>query len=216
MDKGIEHLTNLLNERLLARPRGWERYLASLRLEAKGGSTYARRELGLWYLDGKRLRSGRVILIRSPKVAVRWLGLAAEKGDTTAAITLGNCCHDGVGMESNVNLGRLWYRRAFAWGDAVGASNWGVSYRMTGHVVLAEKWWLRAALAGDVDAEIAWASSVLNRHSKTTTKQHAVRRLKRIVKLSSGSDRQEARDVLQATTIARGKSKIGTVRDESA
>jgi TPR repeat protein len=92
--------------------RGWRDHIASLGRRADAGEVSAMTDLGLNLFEGIQDRKGRSIVRRNPRAAVAWFLRAANRGDRTAASSLGYACDVGLGTKRNVAQAIRWYRRA--------------------------------------------------------------------------------------------------------
>ena len=125
--------------------RGWRNHIASLRRRAETGEVFAMTALGLNLLEGIQDPNGRSIVRRNPRAAVAWFRQAADRGDHTAATSLGYAYDVGLGTRRNVAHAFRWYRRAARSGDSGAMSNWVPVYRDESKAGLALQWWQRAA-----------------------------------------------------------------------
>jgi TPR repeat protein len=134
--------------------RGWRDHIASLGRQADAGEVSAMTDLGLTLLDGIQDRKGRSIVRRNPRSAVTWFRKAANRGDRTAASSLGYAYNVGLGTMRDVAQAIRWYRRAARSGDSTATSNLATVYRDAGKARLAFQWWKRAADMRDGDAAV--------------------------------------------------------------
>ena len=134
--------------------RGWRDHIASLKRQADAGEVSAMTDLGLNLLEGIQDRKGRSIVHRNPRAAVRWFRQAANRGDHTAASSLGYAYDVGLGTRRNVAQATRWYRRAARSGDSGATYNLATVYRDAGKAGLAFQWWKRAADMHDGDAAV--------------------------------------------------------------
>jgi TPR repeat protein len=111
-------------------------------------------DLGLNLFDGIQDRRGRSLVRRNPRAAVTWFRRAANRGDGTAASSLGYAYDAGLGTKRNVSQAIRWYRRAARSGNSIAASNLATVYRDAGKADLAFQWWKRAADMRDRDAAV--------------------------------------------------------------
>lgn len=111
-------------------------------------------DLGLNLFEGIQDRKGRSIVRRNPRAAVTWFLRAANRGDRTAASSLGYAYDVGLGTKRNVAQAIRWYRRAARSGDSTAMSNLATVYRDAGKARLAFQWWKRAADISDGDAAV--------------------------------------------------------------
>jgi TPR repeat protein len=137
---------------LTGRRRNRSKGIELLQAAAAMGNHEAEAELGAWYLDGYRTSSGRVVLPRSPKRAVRWLERAANAGVSFAQVHLGHCYSDGVGVPKSERRAARWYEKAIRNGDVAGA--WGMCGNCfrRGDTEGQRHWLAIAAKLGDPDA----------------------------------------------------------------
>jgi TPR repeat protein len=140
--------------------RGWRNHIASLRRRAETGEVLAMTDLGLNLLEGIQDRNGRSIVRRNPRAAVLWFRQAADRGDHTAASSLGYAYDVGLGTRRNVAHAVRWYRRAARSGDSGAMSNLATVYRDAGKAGLAFRWWKRAADLHDGDAALDIATAI--------------------------------------------------------
>lgn len=134
--------------------RGWRDHIASLGRQADAGKVSAMTDLGLNLLDGIQDRKGRSIVRRNPRMAVTWFRQAANRGDRTAASSLGYAYDVGLGTKRDVPQAIRWYRRAATLGDSIATSNLATVYRDAGKAGLAFQWWKKAAEMRDGDAAV--------------------------------------------------------------
>jgi TPR repeat protein len=134
--------------------RGWRDHIALLGREADAGEVSAMTDLGLNLLEGIQDRKGRSIVRRNPRAAVTWFRKAANRGDRTAASSLGYAYDVGLGTKRNVAQAIRWYQRAARSGDSTATSNLATVYRDAGKARLAFQWWKRAADMRDGDAAV--------------------------------------------------------------
>lgn len=132
----------------------WSGLLARLRRGAASGDIASIRDLGLTLADGIQDRNGRCLVRRNSAYSVRLLQRAAERGDSTAANSLGYAYDVGKGIGRDKALALKWYRRAVRIGDIAAATNIATIYRDQGNLRLAHQWLLRAANMGDGDAAV--------------------------------------------------------------
>jgi TPR repeat protein len=125
--------------------RGWRNHIASLIRQADAGEVSAMTDLGLNLLEGIQDRKGRSMVRRNPRLAVTWLRRAANRGDSTAASSLGYAYDLGLGTKRNVAQANRWYRRAARSGNSTAMSNLATVYRDAGKAGLAFQWWKRAS-----------------------------------------------------------------------
>jgi uncharacterized protein len=134
--------------------RGWRDHIALLGRQADAGEVSAMTDLGLNLLEGIQDRKGRSIVRRNPRAAVTWFRKAANRGDRTAASSLGYAYDVGLGTKRNVAQAKRWYQRAARSGDSTATSNLATVYRDAGKARLAFQWWKRAADMRDGDAAV--------------------------------------------------------------
>jgi len=134
------------------RKQNWPRIVARLQRRVAAGDVAATTDLGLNLLDGIQDRSGRCLLRRNSRYAVRLLRRAAESNDPTATGSLGYAYDVGRGIAQNKTEALRWYRRAVRLGDSSAASNASTVYRDRGQLPRAHRWMMRAAAMGDGDA----------------------------------------------------------------
>ena len=135
--------------------RGWHDHIASLKQKALAGDLSATTELGLNLFEGIQDRKGRSIVRRNPRAAVTFFRQAANRGDSTAACSLGYAYDVGLGVRPNVTEAIRWYRRAVRGrGSTAASTNLATVYRDLGKARLAFQWWKRAADTHDGDAAV--------------------------------------------------------------
>jgi TPR repeat protein len=134
--------------------RGWRDHIASLGRQADAGEVSAMTDLGLNLFEGIQDRKGRSIVRRNPRAAVAWFRQAANRGDSTAASSLGYAYNVGLGTKHNVAQAIRWYRRAARSGDSTATYNLATVFRDDGKARLAFQWWKRAANMRDGDAAV--------------------------------------------------------------
>jgi tetratricopeptide (TPR) repeat protein len=110
--------------------------------------------LGLDLFGGIQDPSGRTLIRRNSKAAVAWFLKAANRGDPTAAGSLGYAYDMGIGTRRNAAQAIQWYGRAVRRGNSSAASNLATVYRDLGRLRSAFQWWKRAADMGDGDAAV--------------------------------------------------------------
>jgi TPR repeat protein len=120
--------------------RGWRDHIASLVRQADAGEVSAMTDLGLNLFEGIQDRRGRSIVRRNPRAAVAWFRQAANRGDSTAASSLGYAYNVGLGTKRNVAQAIRWYRRAARSGNSTATYNLATVYRDAGKPVLAFQW----------------------------------------------------------------------------
>lgn len=102
--------------------------------------------------------------------AIKWWLRASENGSTDAAFVLGRACEKGEGFEavggaSTVVASIKWYTRAAVKGDTIAMCRLGYVHankRDFGGMPEANKWWIRAAEAGNRDAQYVWGVCLRN------------------------------------------------------
>jgi TPR repeat protein len=134
--------------------RGWRDHIASLKRQADAGEVSAMTDLGLNLLEGIQDREGRSMVRRNPRLAITWFRRAANRGDSTAASSLGYAYDVGPGTKRNVAQAIRWYRRAARLGNSTAMSNLATVYRDAGKARLAFQWWKRASDMRDGDAAV--------------------------------------------------------------
>lgn len=132
----------------------WRDHIASLVRQAEAGEVSAMTDLGFNLFEGIQDRKGRSIVRRNPREAVAWFRQAANRGDSTAASSLGYAYNIGLGTKRNVAQAIRWYRQAARSGDSTAAYNLATVYRDAGKARLAFQWWERAANMRDGDAAV--------------------------------------------------------------
>jgi uncharacterized protein len=90
----------------------------------------------------------------NPGKAVAWFRAGAERGDTGAQLSLGNCLSEGRGCREDVGEALVWYRRALRKGCTAAANNIAIVYREMGNVRRYIYWLKRAHGLGDDDASV--------------------------------------------------------------
>jgi len=134
--------------------RGWRDHIASLKRQADAGEVSAMTDLGLNLLEGIQDLKGRSMVRRNPRVAITWFRRAANRGDSSAASSLGYAYSVGLGTKRNVALAIRWYRRAARSGDSTATYNLATVYRDAGKARLAFQWWKRASDMRDGEAAV--------------------------------------------------------------
>ncbi len=128
----------------------WRALLA----KAKSGDSNAEWEVSDSYADGRKDKSGNVIVRRSTRKSAEWLKLAAEHGCAYAQNTLGVRLGNGdPPFEKNPREALMWLKKAFRGGDLSAASNIALTYRENDKLSNAVQWLRRAVASGyDDDA----------------------------------------------------------------
>jgi len=134
--------------------RGWRDRIAALQARAAAGEVSAQTDLGLTLQDGIQDQKGRALVRRAPRAALVWLRQAANRGDATAAGSLGYAYDRGLGTRASVREAIRWYRRAVRGGSSTAATNLATVYRDAGNARRAFQWWRRSDLMGDADAAV--------------------------------------------------------------
>ena len=128
--------------------------------------------------------------------AVRLYRAAAQRGDTSSQLVLGNLYIDGVGVRRNRSLALGWYRRAYRQGYAPAASNIAIVYRDEKKLRQALAWFERAVDLKDTDANLEIAKIYIERGEGTV----ASRYLRRVAKAKAAevteASREEAQQLL--------------------
>lgn len=137
-----------------ARQQNWSRIVARLRRRVAAGDLAAATDLGLNLADGIQDRSGRSLVRRNSKYAVRLFRRAVESGDSTAAHSLGYAYDVGRGVTQNKTKALRWYRLAVRLGSSGAANNASTVYRDRGQLSRAHFWFMRSAAMGDGDAAV--------------------------------------------------------------
>jgi uncharacterized protein len=123
-------------------PAEWNTLLA----KAKAGDTEAQCEVAALYGDGCKDRRGRHIVRPSKRKAFLWYRRAAELGDASAQLAVGNFISGGQGgARKNLQEGVHWYRRAIRGESTCAARNIAITYRLNGQNRLAVKWFRNGA-----------------------------------------------------------------------
>ena len=126
----------------------WQTLLA----RAKRGDPKAEWEVADRYGDGCKNHAGKIVVRRSRRKAAQWLRRAAEHGLSSAQITLGVVLSNGDGVRKNVGEALSWLRKAFHAGHVIAGQNIAITYRETGNLRMAVKWFQKSANTGDGDA----------------------------------------------------------------
>jgi TPR repeat protein len=126
----------------------------SLLARARSGDPESEWGVADRYADGCKDKRGKVIVRRSAAKAAQWFRRAAEHGSCPAQNHLGTLLGDGKGVRKNFKEALLWLRKAFRGGNSCAAHNIAITYRESGDLKAAFKWFRRAAEAGDGDALI--------------------------------------------------------------
>ena len=79
--------------------------IPSLRSLAETGDTWAMRELGWLFANGKGVAY-------SPAAAIDWFTKAANRGDHRSMLLLGTAYARGIGVKEDVTMARRWLRMA--------------------------------------------------------------------------------------------------------
>jgi hypothetical protein len=190
--------------------RGWRDHIASLERQADAGEVSAMTDLGLNLLDGIQDRKGRSIVRRNPRAAVTWFRQAANRGDRTAASSLGYVYDVGLGTKRNVAQAIRWYRRAARSGDSTATSNLATVYRDAGKAGLAFQWWKRAADMRDADAAVDVGYCYQYGISTRKNAANAKRMFRRAIKSRDITQlgREEAMYHLAVQCIDEGKRQL--------
>lgn len=126
----------------------------ALRRQARRGDPEAEWGVADRYGDGCKDRSGKIVVKRNQRKAVRWFRRAAEHGSSPAQNTLGVLLSNGEGLRKDVDAALAWLRKAFRAGDPCAAQNMAITYREIGDLRAAVKWFRKSSEAGDGDALI--------------------------------------------------------------
>jgi len=86
--------------------------------------------------------------------AFRLILSAAKLGDSAAMSNLGYFYDEGIGVKKNRAAAMSWYRKACELGNPAGANNIGVIYRMEHKFRPALRWFEKAVVLGDIDANL--------------------------------------------------------------
>ena len=111
-------------------------------------------DLGLLLQQGIQDTEGRAVVRRNPTKGFQLLRRAADRGDSSAAFSLGYAYDTGVGTLRSRDHALRWYRRAWRKGYSLAASNIATIYRDEGKRRLAFQWWRRSQSLGDGDAAV--------------------------------------------------------------
>ena len=147
-------LTALADKMAPRRPADWERYFALLSRAAALGDAEAQENLGNWYLEGKVLRAGRVILPRTPMRGAKLLRLAADAGNALAQVSLGHCYEAGLGVRRSLDAAVEQYRRAARGRQWAAAWNLSVVAGQRGDRAGQLRWLRRSAEWGSQEAAL--------------------------------------------------------------
>ena len=128
----------------------WKTLLA----QAKGGDPEAEWEVADRYADGCKDKEGKIMVRRSARRAAQWFRRAAEHGNSAAQNNLGILLSNGSGVRKNVEQALFWLRKAFHTGNSCVAQNIAITYRESGDLRAAVKWFRKSADEGDGDALI--------------------------------------------------------------
>jgi uncharacterized protein len=126
---------------------------AYLLAKAQGGDAQAQMKLGTMYLQGQGVT-------QDFREAVKWLRLAADRGNTEAMGFLGAIFHDGgKGVAQDYREATKWYRLAADRGDTEAISSLGDIFYDGGKGVAqdyreATKWYRLAADKGNTEAQL--------------------------------------------------------------
>lgn len=122
---------------------------------------------------------------------------AAEAGDPSSQLALGNLYIDGVGVKRDRDTGMHWYRRAYRHGDGAAAYNIGIVYRDENKLNRAIGWFARAAKSkiGDANLEIAKIYLLKSDRDKATKYLKKIRKATREEVTEAG--REEAAKLLK-------------------
>jgi TPR repeat protein len=142
---------------LANRPRPqFKKAMRLYRLAAAQGNRNAKFNLGMYYAEGRGVRS-------NPRLAFRWYLGAAEQGDPTAQNYVGFCYHEGTGVRRDFKESVRWYRKAARGGDARALRNLGLCYKFGDGVPrnlrIARRYFRDAAAAGHKGARRQLSSS---------------------------------------------------------
>ncbi len=168
-------------------PPRWEEFFKCLRSGSDLGFPQAQADLGEWYLEGFKQRSGKVLLARSPRRGRVLLQAAADAGISSAFFPLGVCFCLGQGGEKSMQSALYWYRLAARDGHPSAAFNAAMVYRDLGDRAGQLRWLRRAIELGDDDAVTEFGRLVLFSRGRA-------------------SDTQRRRALWQLHKLARSKS----------
>ena len=134
------------------------------------------------------------------KRAFRLFQEAASNGLPHAQNSLGYFFDHGHGTRVNKKLALYWYRRAARNRDSCAIANVAICYREVGKVALAKKWFEKAIQAGDDDARLELAKTLLlSRSPSPQTIEGARQQLRHAISAKSitPDSRTEARRLLK-------------------
>ena len=97
------------------------------------------------------------------RAAFRLFLKGAKLGDSGSQLNLGTFYADGIGVKPSRDLALYWYRRAYRRGERCAASNIGALFRDEQNLRQALKWYERAVMLGDSDANLEIAKILLQR-----------------------------------------------------
>lgn len=86
---------------------------ANYRAKATAGNVWASRKLGMLYLDGKGVP-------KNYTEALKWLQVAADKGDDDSQYAIGSMYENGQGVTQDYGQAFLWYQKSADQGDEFG------------------------------------------------------------------------------------------------
>ena len=141
--------------------------------------------------------------------AFNLLTKAAELGNTSAQVNLGNFYAAGKGVEKSLDKAAEWYKAAFRKGDPGGAHNLAIDLKNQGRIKEAIFWFKRAIALNHGDTIIELAKLLRTQPSGTPM---AIRYLKRAIKLApdgiTAVGREEARHLLRRIEITVHSARV--------
>lgn len=169
------------------------RYIRLLRNAARAGYARAMVDLGQALMDGV-CNKGKVLVRRSPKLAVGYFRRASELGDSMALLSYGNCLSEGIGVHVDIKKAVCCYIKSSRLGEYFAAFNLSTIYRDCGDR-RREIYWLRKARdLGDPTAALVLAEMHLAARGERG--RVARRYIERMLKSSDDVIRDEASEIL--------------------
>ena len=126
----------------------------SLRSAADSGDANAQWELGYYYEEGVKDKSGRLLAAANPEAAIQWYQASASQGHRQAQNSLGVILSSGGEIPIDLPSAIYWSKLAIAQGDSTAAFNLATIYRDMGKPRLAFRWYQKSGALGDNDANL--------------------------------------------------------------
>jgi hypothetical protein len=116
--------------------------------KASQGDPEAEFNVATLYADGCKDRRGRILVRVSSRKAVEWYRRAAEHGSVSAQNNIGVILGGSYGVRRNARQALIWLKRAYR-GGGTASNNIAITYRESGNLPQAVRWFRIAIAAGD-------------------------------------------------------------------